>query len=344
MQNKLTAIRLNVSKKIGLGHLRRSQALAAHIGPHFFVIPKEGEQIALQQGDAKKNLLTLTKNSGNWWESIPKLTHVVTDIMNTGNKTAAGTEIATLAQSALKLAVIDSMPPDHFLPKKGHPTPDLIICPYHISDTYQDKRRHEQRYLTGLKYAILPKKLGAARQSFIPNKSPRILLTCGGTDPNGLSLKILRSLSPAPCEIDLLIGPLYDPTLCKELIAFAALDKKIKIHHNVSDMVPFYKSATLVVGRPGLTRYEAAVFGCHGLYLWDAKGYENYWKTLSKSGLAEIYSLTELGGSDAFFEKLVRLSQHLDYIPVALNTKALDLVDGLGSQRVAKEILRLSDV
>ena len=343
MQNKLTAIRLNVSKKIGLGHLRRSQALAAHIGPHFFVIPKEGEKIALQQGVSKKNLLTLMKNSGNWWESIPKLTHVVTDIMNTGNKTAAGIEIAKLAESTLKLAVIDSMPPDHFLTKKGYPTPDLIVCPYHISDIQQGKR-HEQRYLTGLKYAILPNKFGTARQSSIPNKSPRILLTCGGADPNGLSLKILRSLSPAPCEIDLLIGPLYHHSLCRELVAFAALDKKIKVHQNVSDMVPFYKSATLVVGRPGLTRYEAAVFGCHGLYLWDSKGYENYWKTLSKSGLAEIYSSTQSGETDAFFEKLVRLSKHLDDIPVMLNTKALELVDGLGSQRVAKKILRLNNV
>lgn len=343
LQKNLTAIRLNVSKKIGLGHLRRSQALATVIGPHLFIVPKEGKNIALQQGIPDQNLLTLTDDSCNWWEAIPKLTHIVTDIMNTGNKTAAGTEITKIAQSPHKLAVIDSMPPDHYVPKEGDSRPDLIIRPYYTSEIYL-KKVHELRYLTGVQYAILSDKFGTARQNFVPDKSPRILLTCGGTDPNELSLKILRSLSPAPCKIDLVIGPLYSHSLCKKLLDFSTLDKKIEVHQNVLDMIPFYKSATLVVGRPGLTRYEAAVFGCHGLYLWDAKGYENYWKSLTKSGLAEIYTSAKAGDSDAFFERLLRLSKHLDDVPVALNKKASELVDGLGGQRVAKEILRLNDV
>ncbi len=342
MNEKFIAIRFNVSKKIGLGHLRRCQALASMFEKHIFVVPKIGKKIALDQGIPKNKLIVLTENSNKWWEKIPYLTHIVTDIMNTGNKLSAGIEIKAIAQSPLKLTVIDSMPPDHFIPQENSPKPDLVICPYHNSGTHL-KKKYGYKYLNGAKYAMLAPKFSEARKLLQTPKVPRILLTCGGTDSNELSLKILQSISPIPCQIDLLIGPLFSQNLIKNLRSFSKSEKKITFHKNVQNMLPFYQSATLVVGRPGLTRYEAAVFGCHGLYLWDTKGYENYWRGLNKSGIAEIYTSSQPEEENIFFKRLRYLSLNPENLPVSLNERALELVDGQGCKRVTDAILGLSN-
>mgnify|MGYP001303584216 CR=1 FL=1 len=195
--------------------------------------------------------------------------------------------------------------------------------------------------LIGAQFAILDSKFFKARKSIKKSRTPRILVTCGASDSYGLSLKILKTLSPVPCAIDIIVGPLFNSTLCRNLINFSSSNDKITVHQNISDMIPFYQKATLVIGRPGLTRYEAAVLGCHGIYLWDSKGYENYFNGITKSGLADIYSSSQFGDEDSFFERLVRLAKGLDALPDKPNETAMSIVDGLGCERVVNEMWKL---
>jgi len=334
------AFRLNVSSEIGYGHLKRLQTLSSFFSSFVFVIPKSSLDILIRSGVPKEKILTFSDNLGGWWNSISGLTHIVTDIMNSGNKIFAEVEISKLAVEPYKLIVIDSISPDSFMPNNLISRPDIIIRPYYKSQENLSND-HAIKTLEGAKYAIIDEKFLKARQLLKKSRKPHILLTCGASDTYGLSLKILKKLSPAPCPIDIVVGPLFSSSLSKDLIDFAQSKKEISIYQNISNMIPFYKTASLVIGRPGLTRYEAAVLGCHGIYLWDTTGYEEYFNEITKSGLADIYSSSKNGDELRFFNQLERLAMRIDVVPEKRNDIAMKIVDGKGAKRVVDEILRL---
>ena len=80
------AFRLNVSSEIGYGHIKRLQTLSSFFSSFVFVIPKSSLDILIRSGVPKEKILTFSDNLGGWWNSISGLTHIVTDIMNSGNK------------------------------------------------------------------------------------------------------------------------------------------------------------------------------------------------------------------------------------------------------------------
>ena len=338
--NNMTALRLDVSKKIGFGHFKRMQALSKFVGLHIFIINLEGKDILSKSGIPKKNIVILDQKLDEWWKHIKGLTHIITDIMYTGNSVNAAIEISNISQTSFKLIVIDGMPPDNYIPIKEGGKPDLLLIPYHTDkkSLYHD---FQFKCLVGAKFAILDSKFLKIRHSFKKSNTPSILVTCGASDPNGLSLKILKSLSPSPCQIDIILGPLFNSSLCKDLIDFSNSENNIKIHYNISDIIPFLQKATLVIGRPGLTRYEAAVLGCYGIYLWDTKGHKDYFQGLTKSGIGDFYTSSQVGDEDKFFIKLKRIAKKIDVVPNKQNKIAMKIVDGLGSLRLMKEIGKL---
>lgn len=330
------AYRLNVSKTIGLGHFNRLRILSRFAGEGLFVVREEGRQILLDYGMAEQQIMVAHDTSAEWLKDCPHLSHIVADLQHQGNSRSAQDEIGALCESECHVTVIDSLPPDHFVPTRDATLPDLIVRPYHFRT---DVPPPGKRWLNGAAYAVLEPRIISAREALDRNQqlAPHIMVTCGGGDPHHLSADILQRLVSSKVPITVIVGPLFDNDLRTRLHTMAKEHLNITLVENQKDLTPFYLSASLVIGQPGLTRYEAAALGRHGLYYWGTPEYLSYFNDLNKSGLGRFFHCSSLGAKEAFLGEIAALGCEVP-VPVSLNKVALDLVDGKGGSRIASAI------
>jgi hypothetical protein len=67
------------------------------------------------------------------------------------------------------------------------------------------------------------------------------------------------------------------------------------------------KSA-LVVGRPGLIRYEAAALGRNTILYSETDSYYEYYKTFSLGGMGKIFFERDRGGENCFLQELKQVA------------------------------------
>jgi spore coat polysaccharide biosynthesis predicted glycosyltransferase SpsG len=197
------------------------------------------------------------------------------------------------------------------------------------------------RWLHGPRFAILPPRIVAARDLSRFPETLRILVVCGGSDPNALSARIVERLRDAPAPIDVVVGPMFSPALRARLDALAQADASVCLHDAPPSLVDLYQAATLVVGRAGLIRYEAACLGRNGIYLSEGSAYSDYFAEFTRSGAAEIHVGVDDRGVSVFFARLESLRDPAALAVASLpNLRAYPAVDGQGAQRVAEAIRR----
>jgi UDP-2,4-diacetamido-2,4,6-trideoxy-beta-L-altropyranose hydrolase len=334
------ALRFVATPKTGLGHARRMLSLAAHLPRALCVIDPETAATlrALGTLEASIRVIDPAAAPGAWSDDPDVPRRAVFDLQYSGNAEATATEVAVLKRAGFAVSVIDSMPPDQFVACPGG-APDLVVTPYLGADRLRP-RPEAGSWLHGPSYAILPAELVEARADALSRREPRILIACGGVDKGGLSARILARLEDAPVAKDVVIGPMFAPALKAELADMARGRTGVARHDAPTSLVPLYRAASLVVGRPGLTRYEAACLGRHGIYLADGADYGEYFAGFAEAGSAEIYvEAPSSGGADDFFRRLDTLRDPDTFERLARpNRTAMDIVDGRGAERVARAI------
>ncbi|TBX21174.1 hypothetical protein [Nioella sediminis] len=321
---------------IGIGHLQRCAALAQALKGDVLVSSPERPDVMEELGLPAHGRL----DDAGWIAALPEGAVVVLDTLHHGNAMATAADVATLKAAGHRVVVIDSMPPDHFTAPDPGCLPDLLVTPYHAADKLRPPLP-DTRWLAGSAYAILPEAYRHARAKAAAVKGEgAILVTCGGADPTGLSLGLARACARGVYPVDVVIGPQFAPDLVADLEALTTTCPQITLHRGLSSLIPLYLRARLVVGRPGLVRYEAACLGRRALYLWDHDEYRAYFEAFRDSGLAEIHFTADPGGKAAFFDRIATLvtSREPD---LGLVSEAADAVDGNGAARVAEAIMAM---
>jgi spore coat polysaccharide biosynthesis predicted glycosyltransferase SpsG len=309
------ALRFDVSPEIGTGHLMRARVLAAEL------TRREMDHALVTPDPAHIEEHALPAMPG--WEQT--FTHVIADICHAASDPAG--EIQRLAGAGLKTAVIDSMPPHHFTGTGA----DLVITPYLGADTLRPKPE-VKTWATGPDYAILDPAFTALRDT--PGDGS-VLIGTGGSDPEELAAEILGALAPSDLAITVAIGAFFEPAHKARLEAMANARPGTRLIEGAGAFRTALAQSSLLIGRVGLIRYEAACLSKPMMLVQESLDYAAYLKGFEASGIARIYLRADPKDRARLTHDLGALINPATRAPLmAPNTRGAALVDGQGAAKV----------
>lgn len=323
---------------IGLGHAVRAETLAGALGalgiPVWHVVSENTRRTLLQRQVAPDRILI--NGSAELASRVSRITHVIVDTLWKDNLPGTVETIhAWRLSDSIHVAIIDSMAPDHWISSKHHLPPHTLITPYLNAERLRDTPGCI-RWLAGCDYALLGARYHDARhKAAVLPREPRLLISCGGSDPEDLSLQMAIHVAPLGTTTHVVVGPMFHTDHREQLQKLAERYPNLLLHHAPEDLSALILQSTLVAGRPGLLRYEAACLGRHACYLAHGNGYKAYYEAFSQSGVAEIVHDT---GSGELQTYLQRLQQLLNQQP-QFNLLAFKRIDAQGSTRLVQHLL-----
>ncbi len=340
------AIRTDSGKQIGFGHLKRCLILADAIRERKG-IPK----IILGQADS--DTISIMENSKHIWSQLNEADHfalqpiageakvIILDVSHKQTRPRSQCVAQLLRQArktSVKTLLIDSLGND-CLSALSQMEVDTLIIPYAGAEQ-QVTLPGPITHAKGIGFFIINPaftKINLEKRAF-EDPAKQLLITAGGSDPNGLTLAFLQAIQGLPQEVTItvLLGPNFGDALTKKSTEFA---KKIKqpIHliqspDNLS-LVKAMCSADLALSASGLTKYELAYLGTPALLMSIDEAHYNANKEFNKLG-----TCYDAGWLDKAV--IPRLSEQVeDLLCDADRRQAYSIagrqsVDGLGIKRV----------
>ena len=150
----------------------------------------------------------------DWIQRISNLTHVITDFCHHERLNSVSAINEILQSKQLTVAVIDSMPPNHFQGDKNT-VPSIVVSPYLDAESLREPPICS-RWLAGVQYAILDSNYLNIRQTLNRDSVTAgnyILVCCGGSDPNQMSeyiLQVLLQNKVPKVNVKIVVGNLFE--------------------------------------------------------------------------------------------------------------------------------------
>lgn len=204
------------------------------------------------------------------------------------------------------------------------------------------RRGIQTQLLLGSEYVLL-------RQEFrpwlswkrtVPEYASKILITVGGSDPDNLSLRILESLSQlkdANLEVVLVAGG-SNPYLRELQSRVDSSPTPVRMVTNTLDIPSLMAWADIAISGAGGTAYELCYMGLPALLFVIADNQKSIAESLSNASAAVNAGWARDFDALSFAGRLRQLigSQSARH---ALSTRARELVDGLGADRVSAALV-----
>jgi len=173
-----------------------------------------------------------------------------------------------------------------------------------------------------------------------PNRIPVVLVTAGGSDPAGVTLKAVTALDRLEAEFTSCVvlgaGFLHDQALTEML---ARARHRFEVYRNVSEIHHLMARADLAIASFGVTAYELAAMGVPAIHLCLTADHAESASIFADAGIAinlgehQRVSVEELGDVvSRCLGDLATLAQ--------MSHRARACVDGCGAVRVAREAVR----
>lgn len=258
----VAAIRVDADREKGLGHLTRCFALAHELAqqnhsPVF--ITRDKAFVRARAAEHGFPDVDTFSEEGSEAEAIlargPGL--VIFDIGSTAHD-----QIAPIKEVGCFVVTFEDLGDGRYLS-------DIVVDANLTDKTNPQKIETSTRYLLGADYAIISKECQAAKkrrlgfaQRFRKGNLRQIIVSCGGSDPGGLTPRIASALSRFDTEIDieLILGPAFVPVdeLNKAILSSTRV---FSISESPSDLPMRMRRADLGIICGGVTLFEAAYLG-----------------------------------------------------------------------------------
>lgn len=197
--------------------------------------------------------------------------------------------------------------------------------------------------LLGINYAILRREFRSRRnwEHEVLPIARRVLVTLGGSDPDNVTLKVVRALGRLQVDgLQAVVvaggsNPHYD-----ELHAAAAESRQpIRLERNVADMPELMAWADVAVSAGGSTCWELAFMGLPNVVLVLADNQRGIAAGLGEAGV----SLNLGWHADCTVEEVAASLEGLMFSAdrrAEMSRRGRELVDGLGGARVVAELVK----
>jgi spore coat polysaccharide biosynthesis predicted glycosyltransferase SpsG/CMP-N-acetylneuraminic acid synthetase len=205
-----------------------------------------------------------------------------------------------------------------------------------VSVMNQDRETPEGFY-GGPAYAILRDQF-RGREKEVRDEPRMVLLSFGGSDPQGLTLKAARALEGLPPAVKILAvaGPAF--SYRKEFEALEPTLRRRVPLINEAAIADLMLEADVVVGSGGMSVYEIAALGTPGIVLSQNLREDQRMRAFARHGTVEYLGLGTEVGEDAI-AAAVRSLLGDPGRRREMSRRGRTLVDGLGASRAAEVIL-----
>ena len=229
------------------------------------------------------------------------------------------------------------------LDNRPHDCDLLLDQNYSSNDSarYKGKIPDKANCMFGPKFALLHPEYQKIRQNLrLRNgKVKKVLIYFGGSDPQNLTSKTLQAFSQLELEsifLDVVIG-LNHPNK-REIETFCKYRKSSRCQTMLPNLAELMAEADLFIGAGGTTTWERLCLGLPSIVITTGKNQELTSKALYKDGYIQY-----IGAVEKVTVKMIAESiRHIINSPKVLERQSNNgkaLVDGLGVQRVLKELL-----
>ncbi len=197
----------------------------------------------------------------------------------------------------------------------------------------------------GPRYGVIGRQFDGGERTAVADDVGTILLTFGGSDPSGLTLKAVAALAamaarPPAAKLNVVLGPGFGDSLAVRKIIDGS-PGGFHIFSNAPNLCALILEADLVVAAAGVTAYELAATGTPAILI-PSIGHE----TTAAAAFAEAGTAVNLGPWDSgsakrLAEAIAALASEKDGIDArdAMCRRGPQAVDGKGRCRVAEIIL-----
>lgn len=178
----------------------------------------------------------------------------------------------------------------------------------------------------------------ARRLPAAPGERPEVLVTMGGSDPAGLTLRAVKALDllEEDFETKVVLGPGFVHHLALDLL-LAKRRHHFEIHRNVNSMSSLMSQASLAVVSFGVTAYELAAMGVPAIYLCLTEDHDESASALVDADIALNMRVFTDVTEQALAEKVRHLLKN-PTLRVRMSERGRKMIDGRGAERIARLI------
>jgi spore coat polysaccharide biosynthesis predicted glycosyltransferase SpsG len=226
-------------------------------------------------------------------------------------------EVARLHAEGRRVCLLDD-------PGDGRANADLVIDP----PTGLAWPRAGGRRLAGFEHVLLRRDVREAAGH--PRSAVDVLLSMGGSDPEGLTPVLAQALQAAGASVLSVLGPAYrGPAPVGEVL------------ENPDDWPGALTGAQLLVGRFGHTLLEAAHLGTPALAVATSERAEEEAQAFAAHGTADAIRVHGVDDAGDVAERALALRADLTRL-AGMAARGRELVDGHGAARVAAALQELA--
>lgn len=328
-------IRCDGGFHLGMGHVTRCLAIADFLRADFSCAV-----VFAMRPDERA--VTIVRDQGFPVQLIGETRPAISlaDIAATAGASAVLLDIRTpndpeecrlLRQAGLVVAVLDD-------PGLRRFDGDLAFYPPTRSD--MDWSSFQGQLFAGWEWIPLRRQFASAP----PHRAvqpPIALVTAGGSDPAGLTLRLTRAaLAALPDHWRIIV--VQGPAASKEMMADPLFgDSRIEIRANVTDMAALMSEVSLALCSFGMTAFELAVIGVPALHLCLTDDHLLSARAFSAAGMASVPGIHDQVSDGVLEQEIARLSRSSDLL-ARQSVTARSLVDGRGAWRIADKLVNFN--
>jgi len=342
LRQKNLFIRVDSGLDIGLGHIMRCFALAEVIKTMnfnvYFISKKIKGNIIRNIEDDGYKVFRLDSKS-NWKIDARKTTEIIQHFKNEKNLLLVDNyELSKMWETSLKPAVNKIIIIDDFS-NRSHNCNLFIDQNLHTSKKEINKKIPKNcKKLLGPKYTLLRKEFVECRKTIKKRsgKINRILVAFGGSDEKNQTLKVLKAikkLDKKKINVDVIVG---EPNKNKiKIKKICSMLKNSTYYQQTKNMAKIMNKADLAIGAGGIITWERCCLGLPSIVSIVSKNQEDAVNAVSKKGCLINLGRAERLISEDYLNAIKKLdSRKL----IRMQKKCMELIDGRGTERVAKQI------
>lgn len=332
-------IRCDGAPDIGLGHVVRCIALADELrdreGCRVHFLTRRGDvafQLIEKAGHAVIRPATTDEPDRSWISRVIAEAKPDVLVMDFRDPLAPAAVWEWRRQGVLTVTIDD-------------PEDKRVACDLVFSPPVPQVRRMSWEGFTGelkagWEWVLLRRQFANLAAVAKTSASPVVLVTMGGSDPAGLTLKAVKALDSLDEEFQtvLVVGGAFCHHEALEKLLGSAR-RKFEIRRNVSNMAGVMAEADLAVASFCVTAYELATVGVPGIYLCLSDDHAEAARAFVDAGIG-----ISLGVQDQVTEAQLAASVKQFLNDAALRSemsrKSRRLSDGHGAQNVARAIVQ----